>query len=446
MMRSQTTEIAENTPPLITKALRAEELAGLRLATRVRAVAMTAIAIVIMILQPWPLSTINAGLMLLFAVLGGLHLAVAQRIEGTWPGFVFPSLDVIFYVLVLFVINPLIWPGLRPETLYLFGSAPFLMVLMATAALSYASRPLLWFGCFAATVWLAALYLMAQQPGSVAFLFASLRGGMTLPPDAKIETGMLLVSAIPRIVEACYFVLGGSVLAVVVWRSRRLVARQAAAMRERTNLARYFSPNMVEELAQSDEPLGAVRQQNVAVMFVDIVGFTALSEGLPPTEVIELLRDFHGRMAAQVFAHGGTIDKYLGDGLMATFGTPWPHANDAANALSCAISMADELERWNRQRLAAGAAAVQAGIGIHFGAVVIGDMGGEGALEFAVIGDTVNVAARLEALSRGLNADIVISADLAAAAEDVDHSAFQSAPPQALRNRTAPVETLFRPR
>ena len=222
-------------------------------------------------------------------------------------------------------------------------------------------------------------------------------------------------------------------------------------MRERTNLARYFSPNMVEELAKTDEPLGAVRQQEVAVLFIDIVGFTALSEKLPPAQVIALLRDFHGRMAARIFAHGGTIDKYLGDGLMATFGTPRPGERDAADALACGVAMAAELRLWNEVRHGQGAAAVEAGIGIHFGPVVVGDMGGEGALEFAVIGDTVNVAARLEALSRSLDADIVISADLAnaAKAQDIDADilqSFQPAPPQTLRNRTQAVELLRRPR
>ena len=442
--------VAENRVPVIEAALRAEELAGLRLATQARAGAMLAITAMIMILQPWPYNAANGGMMLLFAGLGGLHYAVMVRSRSAWPGYLFPSLDVIFYVVMLFVINPAMWPGLRPEVLYFYGSAPFLMVLMATTALSYAVRPLLWFGAFAAAVWLGSLVWMAQQPGTIAIMGQALRGGAAQPPGLHIDIKSVMFVAIPRIVEACYFLLGATVLAVVVWRSRRLVARQAAAMRERTNLARYFSPNMVEELASTDEPLGAVRQQDVAVLFIDIVGFTALSEDLPPEQVIDLLRDFHGRMAATIFAHGGTIDKYLGDGLMATFGTPWPGERDAADALACSVAMENELGQWNEARRALGLDTVEAGIGIHCGPVVVGDMGGEGALEFAVIGDTVNVAARLEALSRGLGADIVISADLAAAARAqggaANLDAFQTAPSQTLRNRAQPVDLLCRPR
>ncbi len=443
----------ENQVPAIAAALRAEELAGLRLATRVRAIAMFAIGLAMLILQPWPFGAVNGGLMLLFAGLGGLHYACVLRFDGAWPGYLFPSLDVAFYVLLLFGINPAMWTGLQAEVLYFYGSAPFLLVLMAAAALSYRARPLLWFGGFAAVAWLLAFVWVAAQPGALEALAVAQRGGVPLPNDNRPGEGALLFYvAIPRIVEASYFMLAATVLWVVVGRSRRLVARQAAAMRERTNLARYFSPNMVEELASTDEPLGPVRQQDAAVLFIDIVGFTALSEDLPPAQVIDLLRDFHGRMAATVFAHGGTVDKYLGDGLMATFGTPWPGERDAADALACGTAMAAELANWNAARLGGGHAEVEAGVGIHFGPVVVGDMGGEGALEFAVIGDTVNVAARLEALCRSLDADIVISADLAAAAAEQSEDAatalgaFRPAPSQTVRNRSQPLDLLCRPR
>ncbi len=440
MNQPPTSKQTDASPPWITEALRAEELAGLRLATRARAIAMAAVALMILILQPLPYSAVNAALMLLYAALGGLHYLATVKFPSRWPGYLFPSLDVILYVLMLFVINPAMWPGLRPEMLYAYASSMFLLVLMATSALSYVAGPLLWYGGFAAAVWFLAFLWIIADPDAARVL-----------AQAQGLQEAQFALAIPRIIEACYFLLGATVLAVVVSRSRRLVARQAAAMRERTNLARYFSPNMVEELAKTDEPLGAVRQQEVAVLFIDIVGFTALSEKLPPAQVIALLRDFHGRMAARIFAHGGTIDKYLGDGLMATFGTPWPGERDAADALACGVAMAAELRLWNEVRHGQGAAAVEAGIGIHFGPVVVGDMGGEGALEFAVIGDTVNVAARLEALSRSLDADIVISADLAnaAKAQDIDADilqSFQPAPPQTLRNRTQAVELLRRPR
>jgi adenylate cyclase len=223
---------------------------------------------------------------------------------------------------------------------------------------------------------------------------------------------------------------------------------------ERSQLARYFSPNLVEELATADRPVGAIRRSEIAVLFADIVGFTRLSEAIGPEETIALLREFHARMQAAVFAHDGTLDKYLGDGLMATFGTPVPGPHDAANALAAAREMAAAVARWNGERRAAGGAPIDIGIGIHWGAVVLGDIGDENRLEFATIGDTVNVASRLEALTRELGVEIVASDDLvramrsAVASEEADAlmAGFARGEAQRLRGRSAPVEIYVRPR
>jgi adenylate cyclase len=175
------------------------------------------------------------------------------------------------------------------------------------------------------------------------------------------------------------------------------------------------------------------------VLFVDIVGFTRLGEGEAPERVIGLLRDFHARMAQAVFAHAGTLDKYLGDGLMATFGTPWPDADDAANALGCARTMTTAMALWNAERAAADLAPVRIGVGVHYGPVVLGDIGGESRLEYAVIGDTVNVASRLERLTRELGAEVVASAELVAALGDADRAevlaGFQQGEHHAVRGR-----------
>ena len=101
---------------------------------------------------------------------------------------------------------------------------------------------------------------------------------------------------------------------------REIDRLRAAAERARNNLSRYFSPNIVEMLAAQDEPLGAVRRETVAVLFADIVGFTRMAETMAPEAVMAMLREFHDRMTAQIFACGGTVDKYIGDAIFAVFG------------------------------------------------------------------------------------------------------------------------------
>ena len=147
----------------------------------------------------------------------------------------------------------------------------------------------------------------------------------------------------------------------------------------------------------------------MAVLFVDIVGFTSLCERMPPEAVMAMLRGFHGRMADCVFAHGGTLDKFIGDSVMATFGTPRPGPHDAASALACGRAMLASLGAWNAERAAGGEPPLQIGIGLHFGPVVLGEIGDERRVEFAVLGDTVNTASRLEGLTRELGASMAAS-------------------------------------
>jgi adenylate cyclase len=189
---------------------------------------------------------------------------------------------------------------------------------------------------------------------------------------------------------------------------REIERQRAAAERARSNLSRYFSPNLVEMLAARDEPLGAVRRQTVAVLFADIVGFTSMAERMAPEAVVAMLREYHERMTAQIFACGGTIDKYIGDEIFAVFGVPETNIEDAANALRCADLMLAALEHWNKERQARGEPRLAIGIGLNYGPAVLGDVGSEHSFSFTVIGDTVNTASRLQRLTRSLDTPLVV--------------------------------------
>ncbi len=189
---------------------------------------------------------------------------------------------------------------------------------------------------------------------------------------------------------------------------REIERLHAAAERARSNLSRYFSPNIVDMLAAQDEPLGPVRRQTVAVLFVDIVGFTRMAEAMPPEAVVTLLRDFHERMTAQIFACSGTVEKYIGDAIFAVFGVPTASDDDAASALRCADMMLAALARWNDERETRGEPRLTIGIGLNYGAAVLGDVGSEHSMSFTVIGDTVNTASRLQGLTRTLGTPLVV--------------------------------------
>jgi adenylate cyclase len=208
-----------------------------------------------------------------------------------------------------------------------------------------------------------------------------------------------------------------------IGRMHELDRRRAAAERARANLARYFSPNIVQILAERDEPLGEVRRQDVAVLFVDIVGFTRMAERMPPEAVVTMLRQFHERMTAQIFACGGTVEKYIGDAVFAVFGLPTASTNDAANALRCADLMVTAIDDWNRERSRKDESSLTIGIGLNYGPAVIGDVGSEHGLSFTVIGDTVNTASRLQALTRSLGTPLVVGDPLVSAVKATPCSA-----------------------
>jgi adenylate cyclase len=213
-----------------------------------------------------------------------------------------------------------------------------------------------------------------------------------------------------------------------------------SAERQRRNLARYVPTNLADSLAGRDRPYADDRVQNAAVMFVDIVGFSTLGERMSPGEQLELLRGFHRRVERAVREHRGTIDKFIGDGASVTFGIPEPGPADALDAVLCARRLADDIAGWTADLGTAGQSPITIGIGLHFGPVVVGEIGGENQVQLTITGDTVNVASRLEALTRTHGATIVASDTLVEAARAADGGTaldgFVELPKQTVRGRT----------
>jgi adenylate cyclase len=422
-----------------------EQQRGFELAARVRLVMVACVGIWITIENPFPDFLFFYLYLLLFGVLGyGPSWLRRAGVRGAWVAYLFPFLDMVLLAASVMIPNPLQAQHFPPQMLLRLGNEMYLFLFIAASIFSYSPAAVMWSGVAASLVWSAVTLLMLRLPDSFAILTSS--EWAAIPAEDRLGVWLdpqrINVNLWGR--QVVLFLVAAAALAVFVRRARRMVERQAEAARERTNLSRYFSPNLVEELAQSDQALGPTRQQDVAVLFADLVGFTTLAETMPPSAVIDVLRGFHGRMAGIVFAHHGTLEKYIGDALMATFGAPRPGQTDATDALRCARAMHAALAAWNAERGATGAAPLHMGIGLNWGPVVIGDIGTEHSLAFAVVGDTVNATQRLERLTRDLGGDIVASDAFIAAVRhegsaDADAllAGFVSGPPQALRGREA---------
>lgn len=188
--------------------------------------------------------------------------------------------------------------------------------------------------------------------------------------------------------------------------------RLRSAERERANLARFFSPHRIDQIMTAGAPFSMARRQPAAVLFVDMVGFTKFCVEASPESVIAKLREFLAMLSDAVFANSGTIDKFLGDGLLAVFGAPCRGPADATNAVGCALDMIRATRKWNERAAAAGWEPVRIAIGIHYGDVIQGDVGSDRQLELTVVGDTVNVASRVEAYCRQLKMTLLVTRPL----------------------------------
>jgi adenylate cyclase len=207
-----------------------------------------------------------------------------------------------------------------------------------------------------------------------------------------------------------FFVLCGYVaLGFMVGMTNRAVRSMFTELRRRDNLSRFLPRQVAERvLAHGDRALAPV-QREVTVLFSDIRGFTALSESLAPRAVLELLDDYFGRMALIVKGHDGVVGKFLGDGMLAFWGVPDDDRDHAHKAVRAALDMQRELVDVNRVREAEGQPPLRIGIGVHTGPVAAGMLGGVEHAEYTVIGDAVNVASRIEGLTKTHGVDVLVS-------------------------------------
>jgi adenylate cyclase len=421
-----------------------EERRGLMVAAATRSAAVAIIIVWLALSNPerglayaWVLGTAA------FFLVTGLaqFWLYARGIAPSITPYAFMLVDSLALAAVLLMPNPFDHLGVPLALPLRYAGSTYLFLLLMQAAFSFRPRLLVWTGFCAFGAWTLGFLWIATRPETI-----------ITAPSAAGRAAMLATYFDPNFAsvlkyenEMIAFLLVSAGLALLVRRSRTLVAERAEAERARGNLSRYFSPKVVEVLAERDEPLGRVRRQSVGVLFADLVGFTTLAESVSPEEVMALLRGFHGRMEDEVFRHGGCLEKFIGDALLATFGVPDVGARDATDALACARGMLAALAAWNHERERAGQPPLRMGVGLHYGPVVLGDIGSRRSMAFATVGDTINVASRLQSLTRDLEATIVASRALVAAVEReaVDVPLIEglaSRGAQTLRGRDTPIE------
>ena len=241
-------------------------------------------------------------------------------------------------------------------------------------------------------------------------------------------------------------ILLSAAAAVIAWRllgdRRRLRQRLETAAAElqhlQTSFSRFAPGAVVERIVARGHASEAERRQ-VTVLFADLVSFTALSEELGPEVLVAVLNEYFVRMSRVIGAHRGHVSKFIGDGLMALFGALEPNPWQANDAVSAALAMQEALAAFNQELAARNLPALRLGIGIHAGLAIAGVIGSHELLEFTVIGRTVNLAARVERLTRVHRANILITGAVRNALDP--RYVLEELPAQTVRGVAEPVVT-----
>jgi adenylate cyclase len=389
------------------KRLHDAELAGLATAFRMRLCAVAIIVLWLLVSTAWPRNIYYLSISLAFLALSYIPYALRHHPAAWTIKLACTVLDVALITSTI-LLPPFggfatDWPiqtrTRGPEFLYV-------LLLLAESALTYSPILVVWTGGIIIAIWTFGITSIYERVDTVRFSDA---GDLTEMQALERFLNPFFVGLTQMWMQMVTTGLFTLFLAIAVLRSRNTLIAQIKDSSVRQSLARYVSPDVASAMGDGIPSFGAPSKREVAVMFVDIVGFTRMAEKRSPEQVLALLRSFQGRGCAVLFPCGGTLDKFLGDGFMATFGGVEQHDDAALRALNCAFDLLDAYATWNAKRTLRGAEAIRVAIGLHYGEVIVGDVGTNERREFTVIGDVVNVASRLERATRDLAGRLVVS-------------------------------------
>ncbi len=269
---------------------------------------------------------------------------------------------------------------------------------------------------YSTNAFLAEKTRMTWQLGTAVFLFVLFSVGLVIWFSFRITRPILYLALIARKIgegkldEKVIVKTGGDELEALGDAMNDMVKGLKERDLVKDTFARYVTIQVAEELLNNPESLAlGGKKQYVTVLFSDIRGFTSFSENFPPEQVVEHLNEYFSSMVDVVFKNEGTLDKFIGDAIMAVFGAPIQRPDDALRAVRTALEMRERLAALNKRWLQQGKKPFEIGIGLNSGEAIAGNIGDMRRMEYTIIGNNVNLASRLESLTKDIGAPIIIS-------------------------------------
>ena len=341
-----------------------------------------------------------------------------------------------------------------------YGALTVLLEWILSPKLSHRSQ---WFLILADTIFLALYtYLRRDYEVSVVnlFVFVIAGNGIILFSSLRRNPALLAWSAflflgaylvlmdlyLWHYLQDMRVVVGGPLIIILTTMAAHTALRASlSAEREataRTRLGRFLSQEIIRELDRADRTDGVFppTDKEVTILFADIRGFTALAQSLPPDQTLGLLNRFIDCATSAVFENGGTVDKYIGDCVMAVFGAPLKKADDAERAVLSALGLLDRMADWNREREAEGHAPICVGIGLNTSTVLAGTVGSRHRIEYTVIGDGVNIASRVADLTKNYPHPVILTSTTHQRLPNPLRSRCQNIGSETLRGRTGEIQ------
>lgn len=396
--------------PTTAAAFAEAERNGLKIAVKGRLVALLLLGIFFIVSRAPDPARAGAYIAALaaFAALGVLHHAlIGSRFDRPWIKYAFVTLD--FAVLSALVATQPVFPSVEVPQAVMFRISvfPLYFVVLAVTAFSFSPGLVLWSGVSGVCGWLGA-FAWAIRDMPVRHDWSSIGSNPSTEVFSAIFFSPNFIGTGGRVQEAIAFLVVALLIATVMWRARAFVRRQLELEQERHEISEIFGkyvPKIIADALIADRGLLEPVEKTATIMFLDIAGFTSLSEAAGARRVVGILNAFFDHAAQVISARGGVVTQFQGDGILATFNLPVEDSRHAVNALLAAHAIIEAVRcrEFDGQSLSVR-------VGICTGEVIAGSVGGSGRQNYTVYGDTVNLASRLEALNKEHRTELLVDA------------------------------------